>query len=277
MNRTVRLHPALPPVCRLGLASRGINGLAKDHVLAAFERGLNYFNWAGEADGMRDAIRELAQTGRRDELVVAAQISATTAGDLAREIDATCAALQIDRLDVLTFYYIQSQAEWDRIRAPGAALDAARKLQAAGRVSVIGLTSHQRPLAAAIAAAGETELLMIRYNAAHRGAETDIFPTTDRAQIPVVAYTCLRWGALIHPLASDRNAPGPVYIPTAVDCYRFALSNPAVAIALTAPDTRADLDENLALLGDWRASTDEEQTRIRARGDKIKAEAGSFP
>ena len=48
-----------PPVCRLGLATRGNTRLTGDDVLVALERGLNYWNWCGHQDGMADAIRQL--------------------------------------------------------------------------------------------------------------------------------------------------------------------------------------------------------------------------
>lgn len=278
MERVVQLHPDLPPVCRLGLASRGNTGLPAPAALDAFHRGIHYFNWAGEQDGMRDAIRHLVAAGRRDELVVAAQIAAVTAADLERELAATLAALTLDRLDVLTFYYVQSADEWQSIRTQGA-YAAAQQAQSAGRIGLIGLTSHQRPLAAAIARDGETELLMIRYNAAHRGAESEIFPVTQPRRLPVIAYTCLRWGALIRPLPGDAQSPTAAAPPppTPVDCYRFALSHPAVSIALMAPDTPAELAENLRLLDDWRACTPAEMERLRAHGDQVKATAGGFP
>ena len=45
-----------------------------------------------------------------------------------------------------------------------------------------------------MAASGLLDLIMIRYNAAHRGAERDLFPLTDRWRMPVIAYTALRGG-----------------------------------------------------------------------------------
>ena len=40
-------------------------------------------------------------------------------------------------------------------------------------------------------------MLMIRYNAAHRGAESDVFPVTDALGTPVVTFTGLRWKDLM--------------------------------------------------------------------------------
>ena len=54
-----------------------------------------------------------------------------------------------------------------------------------------------------MARSGLLDLLMIRYNAAHRGAETEIFPVTDSTSLPVVVYTCLRWGALLQSTPDD--------------------------------------------------------------------------
>ena len=43
-----------------------------------------------------------------------------------------------------------------------------------------------------------------------------------------------------------------------------------------APNDRAELDENLVLLDDWRALTDEERKRIEAHGDRVHETAGAF-
>ena len=115
---------------------------------------------------------------------------------------------------------------------------------------------------------------MLRYNAAHRGAETEVFPTTQRLGIPVVAYTAVRWGALLRSTPDDRPGVDP---PSAVDCYRFVLSHSAVSVALMAPDSSDELAENLAMLDDWRGLTHDELATICAHGDRVRRYAGSFP
>ena len=67
----------------------------------------------------------------------------------------------------------------------------------------LGVTSHQRPLAATMAASGLLDCVMVRYNAAHRGAERDVFPVTTARGLPVIAYTATRWGALLRPTPDD--------------------------------------------------------------------------
>lgn len=272
MERYVEIPPG-HRVCRLGLATRGNTALPADAVVAAIDRGINYLNWCAHPDGMSEAIRGLSEARRRD-VVIATQLYARSADDARRELDAILAELGTSYLDVITYFYLESEEEWLRATADDGAHTALREAQADGRLRAIGVTSHQRPLAAKIAASGEIDLLMIRYNAAHRGAEEDIFPTTDRCDMPVVAYTGVRWGALLKPTADDPPKFSP---PAAADCYRFQLSHPSVAVALMAPDGVEELEENLGLLDAWNPLTEGESSRLRGHGDRVRRHAGAFP
>ena len=64
--------------------------------------------------------------------------------------------------------------------APAARWNTAGRPSATAAVRRLGITTHQRPLAAEAARSGKLDLLMIRYNAAHRGAETEVFPADRR-------------------------------------------------------------------------------------------------
>lgn len=264
--------PRLGRVCRLGLATRGNTGLSADAVLTAIDRGVNYLNWCGVPDGLRDAVRRLGS--RRRDVVLAAQFEARSAVAARDELKTLLGELATDYLDVLTYYYVEHADEWNEIVSPGGAAEVLEEARAAGTVRAIGLTSHQRPLAAEFAQSGRLDLLMIRYNAAHRGAEREIFPVTFARGMPVVAFTCLRWGALLEPTPDD---PPDFTPPSAPDCYRFVLAQPPVSVALMAPDGPAELAENLELLDDWRALSTEQYSAIAAHGERVRRHAGQFP
>src|SRR5262249_35780706 len=89
---------------------------------------------------------------------------------------------------------------------------------------------------------GFSDRLMLSYSAAPRGAGAGVFPVPEAMGMPLVVYTCLRWGALLRPTPDD--PPGFV-VPRAPTWYRFALQHPSVAVALMAPDDRAELEEDL--------------------------------
>ena len=84
-----------------------------------------------------------------------------------------------DALSRLAWGYVEHASEWQEILATGGALEYCNAARLDGVVRLLGLTSHQRRLAAEAARSGLLDMLMIRYNAAHRGAETEVFPSTE--------------------------------------------------------------------------------------------------
>jgi predicted aldo/keto reductase-like oxidoreductase len=257
---------------RLGLASRGDTDLTVADVLFAVQRGANFLNWCGTKNAFADAIAGLGS--QREETFVCVQFEARTAADARRELRQILRALRTDYVDVLTLYYVEEPAEWETLLGTGGALDVCRAAQKAGEVRRIGLTSHQRSLAAAAARSGLLDLLMIRYNAVHRGAEKDVFPTTDALGMPVVVYTCLRWGSLLHGTPDD---PPGFRVPRAPSWYRFALQSPSVSVALMAPDNRTELEEDLTVLEAKGPLSAEEYERLAEHGRRVRKHGGRFP
>lgn len=266
------------PVRRLGLALRGGVDLVSDDVFFAIDRGVNFLNWPGQADyhGGSDAFSAAVRTlgSRRDEVVLCVQFDARSAREAAVELSALLGALGTSYLDVVTQYYIEERAEWERVTASDGALTYLRDARRDGVVRRLGVTSHQRKLAAEMAQSGLLDTLMIRYNAAHRGAENDIFPVIDPQRISIIAYTALRWRALLQ--ATPDDPPGHRVAP-APDWYRFVLRSPAVAVVLAAPGNRAELEEDLGVLSETRELIPKEYQQLAEHGERVRRHAGRFP
>ena len=258
-------------ICRLGLATRGNTSLDRESVIAALDHGIDYLNWCGHPDGMRDAIRHLGD--RRNEVVVAVQLKARTAQAARRELSEVKRDLHTNYLDVVTYYYVEDVEEWRQIVSRGGAAEVLEEERSQGSIEMIGLTSHQRLLAAQFARSSRLDLLMVRYNAAHRGAEEEVFPVTRAKGIPVVAFTCLRWGALLEKTPQDPSGFAP---PSAPQWYRFVLDHPDVAVALMAPDGDDQLQENLSILKDWRTLDEIDFESLAAHGQRVRAHATYF-
>ena len=273
LQRMVHLAPEMPPVCRLGLATRGNTFLSAEDVRLAMGSGINYLNWSGHEDGMSQAIEELGSS-QRAQVVVALQFSARTVTAGKKELKKVLSILQTGYIDVLTIYYMESEAEWCEIMKPGGVLGFLHEMKQQGKIRLIGLTTHQRVLGAKWAQTGQLDLLMIRYNGAHPGAEEDVFPITRRLKIPVVGFTCMRWGAMLRSTPDD---PPGFKVPTGRDWYRFSLSNPDVAVALMAPNGRQELLDNLSIIKDWKPLDSEYLKMLKAHGQRIRKHAGHFP
>ena len=208
---------------RLGLAcSYG----ADDRCVAmAFDHGVNYYYWGAlRRGGFSAGLRRLKPA--RDRVLVAVQSFSRMAGLVGWSLERALRQLEMDYADVLLL------GLWNKPVRP-AVLDAARRLRERGLVRYLAVSTHHRPLAPKLAAAGEVDILHVRYNAIHRGAEQDIFPLLPprEARPGIVSFTATSWGELMTPA----KLPPGEHVPAAADCYRFVLSNPAVDVCLSGP------------------------------------------
>ena len=272
MNRFFTFRQSLPRVRRLGLATRGNSHLTQDDVCQALEAGINYWNWCGQDDGMAAAARELGS--RRRDVMIAIQLESRDKEGAQQELAQNLSRLRTGHIDVVTLYYVEHRGEWEEIVGAKGALPAMKQAQEQGAVRLIGLTTHQRQLGEEILRSRELDLLMVRYNAAHRSAETSLLPIAQELETPIVTFTSLRWKALLHSTPED---PPDFKPPSAPDWYRLVLSNPAVSVALMAPDNRNELQDNLTLLADWRPPTQQEREALLQHGERVRRHARRFP
>jgi aryl-alcohol dehydrogenase-like predicted oxidoreductase len=146
-------------------------------------------------------------------------------------------------------------------------VESALRLKEKGLIRFIGLSGHSRKLFPKLREEGLFDVFHVRYNAAHRGGETEIFPFVRGENRPaVVAFTATRWGQLLNPKKTPPGEPPA----TAPDCYRFVLSNPAVDVCITGAKTLEQMRENLKVL-DMGPMTEEEMARMRRIGDFIRS------
>jgi aryl-alcohol dehydrogenase-like predicted oxidoreductase len=67
--------------------------------------------------------------------------------------------------------------------------DELQAVRESGLVRAVSISTHDRKLAVELATEGVLDAMMIRYNAAHRGAETEIFPHLPESNPAVVSFT----------------------------------------------------------------------------------------
>ncbi|TNF49930.1 hypothetical protein EP232_01095, partial [bacterium] len=150
---------------------------------------------------------------------------------------------------------------------PERVINAALKAREQGKVRFIALSSHNRPFVGEMVQRDDLpfDIYMIRYNAAHRGAEQDIFPhLTEENRPGIMAFTATRWGQLVN---AKKMPPGERPMAPA-DCYRFVLSNPHVDLSMTGPKTAHEMTDTLMTL-DTKPMSEEEMERARHIGDYV--------
>jgi aryl-alcohol dehydrogenase-like predicted oxidoreductase len=244
-------------IFRLGLATN--YGIDEDGIRAAMDRGVNLFLWTSRGKSKLKSPLKAALASRRDEVAVVGYATIGWFGwGVRRGAEGLLKELGVDRLDVLLLGWVGVGAA-----LTGATVRELVHLRESGKVGAIGVSIHDRPRAGQLAADSPLDLLMIRYNAAHPGAERDIFPHVRDHKPSILAYTATSWRRL---LKRPKGWDGSVM--TAGDCYRFQLSSPHVDVALTGPATRAELEQNLDALSKGPLSPEEDQW-MRAFGRAV--------
>ena len=93
-----------------------------------------------------EGVRRLIRGGHRDELVLVSEVGLPFAGSVRRGLERHLRLLGTDHLDVWLVGWVRKRwyvrdSVWSEMR----------RLREAGKTRAIGLSSHDRPLAAALA------------------------------------------------------------------------------------------------------------------------------
>jgi aryl-alcohol dehydrogenase-like predicted oxidoreductase len=267
-NRRLTTLDGTPASC-LGLAA----GPKQDPrcVRRAFAGGINYFFFYGP--GNTSFIEELAALvpSKREQFIVATGSGSRRVAGLRAARRKLTALLGIELIDVFFIEYVHPGDNVDVMFGKNGLLDELHQWKESGCLRFVGATAHDRLLARRLAADPRVDVLMHRFNMAHRKAAHEVFPAAAKARTPIVAFTATRWGTLLEPYADWPGLP-----PTASDCYRYCLAQPSVHVVLTAPRSLVELEQNLDVLELPRMSKPE-RDRWQSFGDLVYgAEKGGF-
>ena len=251
-------------VFRLGLAGNyGVEGADLEWAL---EQGVNYVFWTPNARGVTKSLKAAIKRDRESFILASGPTFGYFEGGIRRACDRLLKNLGTEYLDVFQLFWLGRTSAWTH-----STIDALVSLRESGKVRAIGVSIHDRKRAGKLAEDSPLDMLMIRYNAAHPGAEQDIFPHLAKRKPAIVAYTATRWRGL---LKRPKNWNGPVM--SASDCYRFCLSNPHVDLVLTGPKNRRQLQDNLRDLREKGPLSEAENRWIRDFGQIVHRDSSRF-
>ena len=248
-------------VGRLGIGSSF--GASTKVIEDAAERGANYLYWGSiRRPAFGRAMSNLARRNR-ESVVLTIQSYSRVPALMVPSVEISLRRIGVEYFDFLLM------GMWNKRPSDGL-LEAALRLKEQGKVRHLMMSTHNRPFLPRMFEEyekGESpfDVFMFRYNAVHRGAESDVFPSVPVSPKPgIITYTTTRWGHLLDP---KKMPPGETP-PPASDCYRFALSHESVDVALCGPANEAQMEEALRALdrGPLRA---DEMERMQRIGDFI--------
>lgn len=238
MHSAFATRPFGPTGLTVGALGLGSNpGLPGKEVERAFDHGVNFFLWGSLR--RRDFARGLENLAkdRREKIVIAIQAYTRWPSLMEWSVDRALRTMRTDYVDVLTL-------AWWNAAPPQRILDTALALREKGKVRKLMVSCHHRPSFEGFIADKTFDALMVRYNAAHPGAEREVFPHLAVRRPGTVAFTATRWGTLLDP----QYIPEGEATPSPSDCYRFSLTSPHIDVCLAAPKDAAQLDQALVAL-----------------------------
>jgi len=226
-----------PEVFRLGLSATTRPG--KETVYKAIDEGVNFFFAYGFDRHMTSVLKDVFKRNREKYFLATGNYNLLiTHTDVRKTLERRLRKLGTDYIDVFLFLGVMKEKQF-----PESVKEELIKLREEGKVKRVGMSCHDRKFVGRMADEGRLNAFMMRYNAAHRGAEEDIFPHLAKHDPWVISYTATCWGFLIR---RPKSWPDDERIPDAGMCYRFVLSNPHVDVCLNAPSNMQQLKDNLA-------------------------------
>ncbi|MBI4907704.1 MAG: aldo/keto reductase [Acidobacteria bacterium] len=242
-----------PRLCVSATYRPGVRTLCR-----ALDEGVNCF-FGFPIDTQFTAFARSLTADQRDRVTLATGGANWIVGHapFRRALDNALRRLRTDRLDIFFYLGLLSANHF-----PASIQDELRTLRATGKVRSLGVSAHDTAFAALLAAQGFPDVLMIRYNAARREADSVLFPNLPPNPPRLFAFTATYWTRLLRRL-------------TAAQCYRFVLSNPAVDTVLTSPRSEAELVTTIRAI-EQGPLDDEELQWIRRTGDEIRAASPWF-
>ena len=165
-------HRDVPRLCRrlfrLGLS--GSFGLDEAGCREALGR-VQYVFWSPRMKALTYALRDALARDRNRYVISAGPLLGYFPGAVRRAAEGALRTLGVGQLDVFQLYWLGKVSAFT-----GAVREEMAKLREEGKVRALGVSIHDRPRAGKLAEDSILDFLMIRYNAAHSGAEQEIFP-----------------------------------------------------------------------------------------------------
>jgi aryl-alcohol dehydrogenase-like predicted oxidoreductase len=234
---------------------------AAAHVRRMYELGIRYFDcarsyWGGRAE----EAYGIGLAGVRREVFLTSKTLARTAGEARQDLETSLRLLKTDYLDLWQIHDVRTQADIERILAPGGALEALEAARREGKCRLIGFTGHFDPAvhAALLKAYDRWDSVMMPLHAAdhaYLSFEQIALPVALEKGVAVQAIKVFAKANLLRSLSP-------------VECLRYVLSLPGVHVAICGAGTQGQMEDNIRTVCSFRKLTSEELASVRQRATR---------
>jgi predicted aldo/keto reductase-like oxidoreductase len=221
-------------------------------VRHCFDLGITFFDTANMYGDSESKIGQALEKVR-GKVVLATKTLDQTYEGAAGHIDQSLENLKTDTIDLYQLHNISKEADLDQILAKDGALEAVKEAQAAGKIKVIGFSSHDIATATRICRMDLFSTIQFPFNFIEHDPADELFKAAKKSGMGIIAMKPLGGGLL------ER----------ADLCFKFLQQFPDV-IPIPGIQSREEMDEITAL---YQTPTPLSQTD-RADIEKIQSQLG---
>lgn len=248
------------------LGTVGDQAVINNMVAKALDHGVNIFDNAWEyLDGLSEERLGVAIKGRRENVIVMSSVC--THGrkqDVAmRMLEESLVRLQTDHLDVWQIHEVIYHNDPELIYAPDGVLEALTKAKEQGKVRFVGFDGHKFPsihldMLNRGYAFDAVQMPLNPLDPNFRSFESNVLPVANQRGIAVLGMKSMG--------GSGELISKGAYTPA--EALSYAMSLP-VATTISGMDSMEVLDQNLAILRDFKPLSGEQMQLLRDHGKQF--------
>ena len=237
-------------------------------VAKALDHGINFFDNAWEYyQGMSEERLGIALKGKRDKAIVMTKVC--THGrkkDVAMQmLEQSLTRLRTDHLDVWQVHEVVYYNDPEKCYAPDGVLEALNMARQQGKVRFVGFTGHKNPsIHLAMLQGGfpfdTIQMPLNPFDYSYRSFQQEVLPVA--AQRGLAVFGMKSMGGSGEMISSGALTP--------TEALSFAMSLPGVSTTISGMDSMSVLDQNLAILRDFKPLSTDQLSAMRSYGKQFE-------
>lgn len=236
-------------------------------VAKALDHGINFFDNAWEYHkGASEERLGIALKGKRDKAILMTKVCTHGRNkDVGmRMLEESLTRLQTDHLDVWQVHEVVYYNDPEKIYAPDGVLEALTKAKEQGKVRFVGFTGHKNP---------SIHLEMLKRGYPFDTVQMPInafdpsFRSFEREVLPVAVQKKMAVFSMKSMCGSGEPIVHGALTPT--EALSYAMSVPGVSTTISGMDTIGVLNQNLAILRDFKPLSEQQMDQLREHGKQF--------
>ena len=197
--KTIRLGATALEISEIGFGGIPIIPLPREEAVSVvkhcFDLGITFFDTANMYPTSEEKLG-IALKSDRNKVVIATKTTQRDAKGAADHIDLSLRQLQTDWIDVYQLHNVSNGEALHQVLAPQGAYEAVSKARDAGKIRVIGISSHNIATAMEALKTGLFQTLQFPFNFIESDPANQLFPLATQNKVGIIGMKPLGGGVL---------------------------------------------------------------------------------